>query len=267
MDNKISLLFVGILLVGFTSYLISSSSGKTGVTTSGCTCHGSLSEGNSAITLNATPDIFTDGYVSGETYTLAITVTGGPVGSKGGFNLKVSAGTLSNPGNNAKIQSGEATHSNSNARNWNVGWVAPGADVESVTFNFTGNAVNGNFGTSGDDPTPTAEKTAQKSGTNVAMNKSNIPEQFTVYQNYPNPFNSSTMIRYQIDDADNVLIRIYNLSGEMVFEAQQNHSQAGQFRFEWDGSDFNGQDVPSGIYVYQVKFQDSYQTKKCILIK
>jgi hypothetical protein len=267
MRRKHSTIFVSILILVAATYLLSSSGGKTGRTQSGCTCHGSLSAGNAAINLTSNPDIFAgSGYAPGNIYTLSLSVTGGPTGSNGGFNLKSTAGSLSNAGSNAKIVGDEATHSNPDSRSWTVDWTAPDAAVESVTFNYAGNAVNGNFGTSGDDPTPIESMVANKQTTAVYDNFV-TKKTFEVKQNYPNPFNSETKIQYQINTAGPVKFKIYDLSGREIFQDIRSHSQAGNYFFTWNAKTIAGQSVVSGTYIYQVEFGNNIVSNKLILLK
>ncbi|MBC8184376.1 T9SS type A sorting domain-containing protein [candidate division KSB1 bacterium] len=259
---------VSIFILAATTYLLSSSGGKTGRTQSGCTCHGSLSAGNATISLTSNPDIFSgSGYSPGNSYTLSLTVTGGPSGTKGGFNLKPSAGTLSNAGLNAKIVGTEATQSNADSRSWTIDWTAPDASVESVTFYYAGNAVNGNFSTSGDDPTPTETKTANLQTTSVRNQDSPVIGDFHVYQNYPNPFNSETKIQYQISKAGEVKLKIFDISGKKIFQVIQNNSHAGNFYFTWNGKTNRGMAAVSGTYIYQVGFDRNIISNKLILLK
>ena len=90
------------------------------------------------------------GYVPGTTYSLSISASGGPSGTSGGFNLDSNHGVFSNPGQNARLSSGEVTHSNSNSRAWSVDWTAPTTGSGDVVFYLAVNLVNGNGGTSGD---------------------------------------------------------------------------------------------------------------------
>ena len=268
MQRKLFVSFVSIFILVAATYLISNSGGKTGRTQSGCTCHGSLSAGNAAVNLTSNPDIFAgSGYAPGNTYTLSLSVTGGPTGNNGGFNLKPTVGVLSNAGSNAKIVGDEATHSNSDSRSWTIDWTAPDAAVESVTFDYVGNAVNGNFGTSGDDPTPIESKVANKQTTAVSNDDVAKLHSFEVFQNYPNPFNSETKIQYQINSAGRVQLKIYDLSGKEIFQDIRNQSQAGNYLFTWNGNTNNGLPAVSGTYIYQVVFENNIVSKKLILLK
>ncbi len=268
MNRKILFIFVTIIVLVTATLLLSSSGGKTGKTQSGCTCHGSLSTGDAMINLTSNPNIFTgSGYSPGNTYTLSLNVTGGPSGSKGGFNLKPSAGTLSNAGLNAKIVGTEATQSNADSRSWTVDWTAPDESIESVTFNYAGNAVNGNFSTSGDDPTPTEIKSTGKQTTSIKYNDGAKFGNFEIKQNYPNPFNSETKIQYQIDKPGVVKLKIFDLSGKQVFKQLQSNTQTGNYYFSWNGKTNEGFSVVSGTYIYQVEFDNNIQSNKLILLK
>jgi hypothetical protein len=268
MNRKLSAILISILILVAATYLLSSSGGKTGRTLSGCTCHGSLSAGNAAIGLTSNPDIFTgNGYAPGNSYTLSLDVTGGPTGSNGGFNLKPSAGTLTNAGSNSKIVGDEATHSNSDSRSWTIDWTAPDAAVESVTFNYAGNAVNGNFGTSGDDPTPIESKVVNKQTTAVSTDEIAKLFNFEVMQNYPNPFNSETQIQYQINSPGDVKMQIFDINGKEIFQNYSSHSHAGNYFFTWNGKINGGQPAVSGTYIYQVVFENNTVSKKLILLK
>lgn len=90
---------------------------------------------------------------------------------------------------------------------------------------------------------------------------------FKLGQNYPNPFNPHTTFAYQIPAAGEVKIKIYNLKGELVTTVTQFHSNAGDYRWTWDGTDERGQAVPSGLYLYQVTYANSIQNRKMILVK
>ncbi|MDW7680049.1 MAG: choice-of-anchor V domain-containing protein [bacterium] len=267
MRKIITLIFLGVVILAAAGYLMSSSTGKTGQTEAGCTCHGTPGAGNSVINLTANPDFFAGGYVPGSSYTLTINVTGGPVGNRGGFNLKASHGTLTNPGANAKISNSEATHSNSNARSWTVDWVSPDATVSSVVFNYAGNAVNGDGTTSGDDPTKMQEKAAQKAVTPVQIQDHSVPNKFAVLQNYPNPFNANTNIAYRIDRPGEVHIGIFDINGRVVFQTKNQHQNSGLYHINWDAKNDEGFALSSGIYIYQVRFNGLSKTKKLILAR
>ena len=267
MNKKVFSFVAFIWIVAVSSYVISSSGGKTGRTQSGCTCHGELSAGNASISLTANPDIFSTGYTAGSNYTLTVALSGGPVGSNGGFDLSASAGTFSDPGQNTQIIGGEVTHSSPGARNWTVKWTAPDVSVQSVTFFFAGNATDGNGNTAGDDPTPAAQLTAQIKASSVAEGSQISPNSFEVFQSYPNPFNSTTQIKYRIDRPGTVKLTIFSLSGKAIYKSMRYHQKAGIFQVRWNGKLQNGRDAASGLYFYKLEFKGASQIRKLFLVK
>lgn len=88
------------------------------------------------------------------------------------------------------------------------------------------------------------------------------PSEFTLEQNYPNPFNPTTTIKYSIPESGNVELLIYNALGEQISTLVNELKDAGRYELE-----FNADDIPSGIYYYQIKTEGFVQTKKMLLIK
>ncbi|MDD5456522.1 MAG: hypothetical protein PHV30_05755 [Candidatus Margulisbacteria bacterium] len=73
--------------------------------------------------------------------------------------------------------------------------------------------------------------------------------------NYPNPFNSNkekTVIYYFLNDHRNIIIKIYNIFGKIMYEGHyfkgQNGGRAGANEIEWDGVDQSGNRLPKGSY-------------------
>jgi len=94
-----------------------------------------------------------------------------------------------------------------------------------------------------------------------------ILNSFTLHQNYPNPFNPLTNIAYRIPERGNVEIRIYDVQGELTKEILSKEQDAGEYTVTWDGKNKEGSVVTSGVYFYQVQFNNSLITKKMIHIK
>jgi hypothetical protein len=68
---------------------------------------------------------------------------------------------------------------------------------------------------------------------------------FQIDQNYPNPFNPATTIRYNLPEAGNVRLTIYNLLGEEVKTLVNGYKDFGVYTIEFDASELN-----SGIYIF-----------------
>ena len=94
-----------------------------------------------------------------------------------------------------------------------------------------------------------------------------IVESFELAQNYPNPFNPMTTIRYNLPVNIEVQLEVYNIAGEKVATIVNEFQNAGDHHILWDGNNFNGNLVSSGIYFYRLKAGDFEQSKKMIFIK
>lgn len=89
---------------------------------------------------------------------------------------------------------------------------------------------------------------------------------FELYQNYPNPFNSSTKIPFGLDTSGNVKIDIYDVTGRIVRTLVNGFYQIGDV-VEWDGRDDRNRSVASGVYVYQIRFQNRLLSKKMLMVR
>lgn len=79
------------------------------------------------------------------------------------------------------------------------------------------------------------------------------PEQFTLVQNHPNPFNPQTTIAYDLSEAAQVRLVIYNMLGQVVRTLVDEAQPAGQQRVLWDGRNERGQQVGTGVYLYKLQ--------------
>ncbi len=93
----------------------------------------------------------------------------------------------------------------------------------------------------------------------------NLPMKIELKQNYPNPFNPNTTIEYDIENAGQVKIDIFNIQGEKVNTLIDEHQVPGVHRINWDGISQSGEKLPSGIYFYRMN--NIEQSKKMILLK
>ncbi len=87
-------------------------------------------------------------------------------------------------------------------------------------------------------------------------------EDVVLEQNYPNPFNPITQIKIELIQDGNIELKVFNLAGKEVALLHRGYLSKGIYKFE-----FNGSDLPTGIYLYQVTTALSKQTKKMILAK
>ena len=87
-------------------------------------------------------------------------------------------------------------------------------------------------------------------------------------RNYPNPFNSATTIRYGLPTEERVNLNVYNIHGQEVATlVNYEMKEAGYHIAIWDGRNFTGDKVASGIYIYRLQAGDFNEYKKMILVK
>jgi hypothetical protein len=89
-----------------------------------------------------------------------------------------------------------------------------------------------------------------------------IIERFAIAQNYPNPFNAQTAINYDLPEASNVTINIYDILGRRVETLIQGKQPAGYHQIAWDATCQS-----SGLYFYRIQAGDYSETKKMALLK
>ena len=88
-----------------------------------------------------------------------------------------------------------------------------------------------------------------------------------LYANYPNPFNPATQIAYELPEAGEVRLAIYNALGQQVRTLVQGRQEAGYYRVTWDGKDAHGRPAASGIYLYRLEVGRFAETRQMLLLK
>lgn len=99
-----------------------------------------------------------------------------------------------------------------------------------------------------------------------------IPRIYELSQNYPNPFNPVTKIKYALPHISQVKIDIFDVLGVRVHTLADEKQVPGYYVIEWDGKNFNGNPVSSGVYFYRIIAQSDHgemfvQTMKMIFLK
>jgi len=89
-----------------------------------------------------------------------------------------------------------------------------------------------------------------------------IPTDFTLSQNYPNPFNPSTKIKYSVPQTSKVQIKVFDVLGNEIETLINEEKPVGTYQFTW-----YAENLPSGVYFYQLKAGEFVQTKKMLLLK
>lgn len=85
--------------------------------------------------------------------------------------------------------------------------------------------------------------------------------------NHPNPFNPTTTISYDLENAANGSVSIYNAQGQLIRSMETGVQEAGSREIRWDGTSNNGTSVPSGIYLYHIQAGNESFTGRMMLMK
>ena len=99
-----------------------------------------------------------------------------------------------------------------------------------------------------------------------------VPMTTQVFQNFPNPFNPETWIPYQLAEASEVSITIYDLHGHRVRTLQLGKQAAGSYLTRekaayWDGRNDSGERVSSSSYYYKLDATDSSSARRMVILK
>lgn len=90
-----------------------------------------------------------------------------------------------------------------------------------------------------------------------------LPDEFALLQNYPNPFNPTTRIVFDVPQSSPVRVAVYNLQGRLVKELVSGVVLArGRHEVSFDGGDLS-----SGMYIYDVQAGNNRAQRKMLLVK
>ena len=260
MNRKLSAAFLFILLLLSVTPLTQGNSAGIHNQSSSCYCHSNTAGTAATVTLTGHPAQYT----AGATSTLTITVSNGPTGTGGGFNLEVDKGTLSaGIGFAVNVNSAQnsATHSitGSSQRSWSIDWIAPATGSGVTTLSLAGLASDGSGNNNGDRwdtvsyqiPEAGAVPNSPPSASNALLGPSGATTSstLTLSYSYSDPDNdqeSGTVIQWFKDGVEQT-----SLSGTTVSSSATAKGQ------EWmatitpsDGSD-SGNPINSNTLVIQ----------------
>ena len=108
----------------------------------------------------------------------------------------------------------------------------------------------------------------QFTGYFVALDEEvSIPGEFALHPNFPNPFNPTTMIAYDLPDASDVQLDIYDLMGRNINTVVNKNQSVGRHFVIWNANDYLGNQVSAGVYLYRLQAGNKIFTRKMVLMK
>ena len=89
-----------------------------------------------------------------------------------------------------------------------------------------------------------------------------VPTEFYLSQNYPNPFKGKTTIKYCVPDKTLIKLTVLDSDMMIIEELENEVKDAGTYEVEFDGNE-----VPDGIYFYQLRAKDFAEIKRMVVMK
>ncbi|MBI9070698.1 MAG: aryl-sulfate sulfotransferase [Melioribacteraceae bacterium] len=121
------------------------------------------------------------------------------------------------------------------------------------------------LGAASDDITLNNISLKKSQGTAVSETESIM--EFNLKQNYPNPFNPATTIEYTLPNvetrhASSLRLELFDILGRKIKTLVNEYQKPGNYKIEFDASY-----LASGIYIYQLNYEEYSVSKKMLLIK
>ena len=88
-----------------------------------------------------------------------------------------------------------------------------------------------------------------------------------LHNNYPNPFNPETTLFFSLSTEQEIELTVYNLKGQKVKQLAKGQFPSGKNSVVWNGTDDNGKQVGSGLYLSKLTTSEKTVSKKMLLLK
>lgn len=261
--------FVTIFITLIVYNIYSFPGGYTGVTAKGdglgCICHGN-NQPTPAVS------VFFDGPDSvavGQTVLYKIKIAHGPA-VVGGFDAAVYSGTIDTVAADTTLRrdnpTGELTHRfpkefDNDTLFWTFKYTAPGNE-QTDTLYAVGNSCDNDTTSSNDKWNFSPNFLIRVYNPIGIVNNGKIVKDFKLYQNYPNPFNPVTNIKYDVNGNIYLKITVFDITGKIIDILNNGFAKQGTYEVE-----YNGKNLPSGIYFYKIETGLYSETKTMVLIK
>jgi hypothetical protein len=88
-----------------------------------------------------------------------------------------------------------------------------------------------------------------------------------LHQNFPNPFSGITTIPFVLGEESSVSVDVYDVHGRHIRRLVNAVLVKGSNECQWDGKDKNGNDVATGVYLYQLNTGRGEVIRKMVLLR
>ena len=93
------------------------------------------------------------------------------------------------------------------------------------------------------------------------------PQTFALHPNVPNPFNPETTIRFELPQAAEATLEVFDVLGQKVKTLVRGALQAGTHSAVWHGRNELGAQVGNGVYLYRLQAGEFTQMRRMLLLK
>jgi hypothetical protein len=94
-----------------------------------------------------------------------------------------------------------------------------------------------------------------------------VPKVFGLGEARPNPVEGATRISYQLPEASNVELGVFDAGGRLIRVLVSGVEEPGYKQVNWDGRDGSGTEVSSGVYFYRLVAGGFKQTNKMVVVR
>ena len=96
---------------------------------------------------------------------------------------------------------------------------------------------------------------------------SRAPLSFAVHAPRPNPFRNQTTVDFDLPQAQDVGLSIYDVTGRRIRTLARGTHAAGSHRISWDGRGDDGQRVSAGVYFARLQAEDATVKRRLVLLR
>ncbi len=263
--TRVVSVLVLIALASWAGSVLAHSGGISGDarSTTGCSCHSSTPNKSGVATVQITGP---QSVAPGSTNSYTISVSGGPAGSFGGFDLVTTSGTLV-AGASSQLFGSDLTHVDELSRSWTFSWTAP-STARPDTFYAVAQATNGS-GTSGDSwnwyggavNTPFVIAVAAL-GVGAAG-----PSALSLSAPSPNPFSRATRVDFTLARPGAARVEVFDSGGRRVATLAAGELAAGAHSVNWSGLSADGGPAPSGVYFVRLTAEGRSLTRRVMRLQ
>ncbi len=103
--------------------------------------------------------------------------------------------------------------------------------------------------------------------TEVPETPRRVPSELVLEPNVPNPFNPRTTIFFSVPDEGDVKVSIYGIDGRRITTLLTGVVGPGRHQVVWTGTDDQGRQVASGVYLVRVEAKGESRVRKLALVR